>query len=611
MTKPDERFGRGIDPKIHKRLLRFINEARTPDDLMVLPHERNVAYEDVGHPEHFDHHHRHESLFDRKRATELLRVRDEVVPFGGFRNIGEIADILEEWRDFLDHLLEGFNDAIYGRWDGPFPLETAGGVPFEIEHAALMHTSEVLFLADSLDTVVWDANTDMAPVLTRLTPADTGLTANLVCCGHSFLSDGQLLAAGGGGLGPGNPTSIQAWKFHPTNRRWTKTAGDMSSRRWYPTLVTLGDEAGPTGLSGRVLVAAGEQFGALALEVYSEATDSFATITIAGTEKKFPQTYPGLHLLPGGNVFYVPVGFGNCGTSSVFSLSHQAAYFTFTPNGSNSGNWTDVGPTMNRTKGMSALLLQPTSPFVRVIVVGGGDASTNQTVQAIGVASPTPAWEPPRAFPDARSRVNVSTVLLPDGTVFICGGLTSPPYTCWRYDPSTSVGPWEEMDENHRPRHYHSAALLLPSGRVMVAGGAASGGCTVSVENTIEVFSPPYLFKPDGTPADRPEIVSIDGVAPTTAVQPTVHHGATFVIETAEPTEIAKVVLVRPMAVTHQTDTEQRVIHCTFCRTGPCHIAAVAPNGIHPHAIAPRGYYMLFVLDCKGVPSEGKFIHLH
>ena len=86
---------------------------------------------------------------------------------------------------------------------------------------------------------------------------------------------------------------------------------------------------------------------------------------------------------------------------------------------------------------------------------------------------------------------------------------------------------------------------------------------------------------------------------------------ATFVIETPDADTIARIVLVRPMAATHQTDTEQRVIQCQFTKTGPTQLSAVAPDGIHPHAIAPRGYYMVFMLNGTGVPSEGKFIHLH
>jgi hypothetical protein len=346
------------------------------------------------------------------------------------------------------------------------------------------------------------------------------------------------------------------------------------------------------------------------MEIYSEASDTFSPVTVTGaTTHSFPQTYPSLHLLPGGEVLYVPTGFGNCGSGSVATLSDPAAYFTFSD--ALEGNWTNVGSAMNRTKGMSALLLQPTYPFVRVIVVGGGDAGTSPTAQMINLSTLTPAWGPPISIPDGRSRVNVNTVLLPDAGVLVLGGLQSAPQTCYRYNPSTAVSAWAEMDELNSPRHYHSCALLLPSGKVMAAGGAAPGGCTVSVENTIEVFSPPYLFNPDGTAATRPSIVTIDGTAPTTSVAPTVHHGSTFHIETPDAGDIAKVVLMRPTACTHNTDTEQRRIECTFAKTGATQLSALAPNGIHPHAMAPRGYYMLFLLNSKGVPSEGKFFHLH
>jgi len=46
-------------------------------------------------------------------------------------------------------------------------------------------------------------------------------------------------------------------------------------------------------------------------------------------------------------------------------------------------------------------------------------------------------------------------------------------------------------------------------------------------------------------------------------------------------------------------------IQCTFAKTGDSEISAVAPDGTHPHAIASRAYYMLSILNAKGVPSEG------
>src|SRR4030095_6380418 len=110
----------------------------------------------------------------------------------------------------------------------------------------------------------------------RLPAAQTGLAANIVCCGHSLLSDGKLLAVGGGGLNPGSPTSIQAWKFDPMAQTWTRTAGNMSQQRWYPTAMTMADE-GATPNTGRVLIASGGS-GDPIMEVYSEATDNFTPV---------------------------------------------------------------------------------------------------------------------------------------------------------------------------------------------------------------------------------------------------------------------------------------------------------------------------------------------
>ena len=601
------------DAKVQRRVLRFLNDATNPGQLMVAPHDRIAVDEAVHHTsDHLEQVHREpERLMERKAAEGLLRTRDRQFALG-LTNARDLTEVLPR----VDFVLPRFGAATYGRWDLLYDIE-ADGTVVEIEHAALLHTSEVVFLADGTNTMVWDPSDEVTPRFALLSGRATGLTANLLCGGHAFLSDGRLLVVGGGGFGPGAATSNQAWKFDPVSKKWTQ-AGNMATRRWYPTVLTLGDETGPTGLSGRVLVAGGHPAGPTepVMEVYSEATDTFTPVTQTGrVTKAFPQTYPGLNLLPGGELFYTPTGFGNCSTGSVYPLNESSAYFQFSaPQGATDGAWTDISGAnnvTNRTKGMSVILLQQTYPFVRVVVVGGGDGGSRATAQSINLSTFSPSWSSPSTFPDGRERTNVNVVVLPDSKLLVSGGTQSPPHTCYLYDPGAAVNPWREMDDLNAPRHYHSCALLLPSGKVMLAGGAAPGGCTSSVENTIEVFSPPYLFNPDGSLAPRPAIAAIDGVAPGPGAVPTVHHGATFVIETPEAADVARVVLVRPMAVTHQTDTEQRVIQVAFARTGPSELSAVAPDGVHPHALAPRGYYMVFVLNTKGVPSEGKFIHLH
>jgi len=139
---------------------------------------------------------------------------------------------------------------------------------------------------------------------------------------------------------------------------------------------------------------------------------------------------------------------------------------------------------------------------------------------------------------------------------------------------------------------YHSVMILLPRGKVMMSGWAndASSG-------TIELYSPPYLFK---------------GARPTISSAPaTVNFGQQFTIGTPNATEITRVTAVKPMAVTHQTESNQRVIELCFLRdrVHTDNLIVTAPDG-SPHAFAPRGYYMLFILNGHGVPSAARWIRL-
>jgi hypothetical protein len=597
------------DVHTQERVLRFVNAARVPGDLTVLPHAVFVVDEAAAHMGDIPHHFERKRTVDHKAATRILEARREFDLLLGF---GAIKDLFEIDPGILDGLLTAFGPGTYGRWDFLYDME-AGGVELSIEHAALLRTGQVIFLESGTDTILWDPTNEVTPTFTVIPGVTTGLTADLFCSGHVVLSDGKLLVVGGGGGGPGAATSNQGWRYDPVAQTWTRTA-DMTTQRWYPTALMLGDEQGPTGASNRVVVTGGAG-GAGGMEVYSEATNSFQPITVSGAiTKNFNQLYPGLHLLPGGEIFYAPTGFANCDSGSPGGYADgPSAWFTFdAPMGATSGHWTEVaGATIDRAKGMSVLLLQPSYPFVRVTVIGGGPAGTNSTAQTINLSTLSPTWGPAASIPDGRPRINVSAVVLPDSTILVCGGLQAAPFPTWIYNPSAVINAWREMDEMNRPRHYHSCALLLPSGKVMMAGGASPGGCSLSVENSVEVFSPPYLFNADGTPADRPVISKINGETPTATCAPRIHHGDTFTVETPHCDSIAKVVLVRPMAVTHQTDSEQRVVHMTFYKSGPTEMTVTAPDGIHPHAIAPRGHYMLFILNSDGVPSEGKFIHLH
>jgi hypothetical protein len=615
-----------LDVKTARRMLNWVNDARRPEDLMTPPEvltHLHVEYRKrkfpAMHPEVTDHHagpDRGDAGGDIAPAIEIFRHRN-AVPVHGFQRIEELLDkdfLLERLRRWFDV----FSRASKGEWSGPFSIP-AGGFDRPV-HAAMLRSGKVLFfgLPTGKDSWLWTPDGagagTTAPTANK--PGDS-----LFCAGHCLLSDGRLLVVGGGGDGTG-PRHNHGWIFDPDPvvETWTRTAGngtpgdgDMGYYRWYPTLVTTGDEP------GRVLVVSGDDTSGsdvARMEMYFEATDRFEPVWGPGgpgdssADRSFPQIYPGLNLLPGGEFFYTPTGWhsGGCTGAADYPPARPSAYFDLISAAPPvRGSWTDVGTqdeaaeqAIDRVKGMSVLLLQPSYPFVQVMVVGGGkDPESATTFQMINLSTLTPKWGPPVTLPDGLARVNVNVVALPDGTIFMSGGrptggTPADGGACWIYDPVAMT--WQECDRLANRRAYHSVALLLPDGRVVTAGNECPA------DTTYEVFSPPYLFASDGSLAPRPEITSLPAQ---------VHHGHTFEIETPAPAGIAKVVLARPMAVTHQTDSEQRVIQLSFSVSGPTSLSATAPNGWHPHALAPRGWYMVFLIDQDGVPSIGRFMHLH
>ena len=114
----------------------------------------------------------------------------------------------------------------------------------------------------------------------------------------------------------------------------------------------------------------------------------------------------------------------------------------------------------------------------------------------------------------------------------------------------------------------------------------------------MEIYSPPYLFKSDGSPAARPVISSVSAAS--------VGYGATFQIRTPEAAKIKSVVLIRAGAVTHAFDMEQRLVGLVFKEQGGTLEVKSPPNG----NLAPPGYYLLFILDDQGVPSMAQFLHV-
>jgi hypothetical protein len=196
--------------------------------------------------------------------------------------------------------------------------------------------------------------------------------------------------------------------------------------------------------------------------------------------------------------------------------------------------------------------------------------------------------------------------VLADGTVLATGGnssgaslvdLNAGVYPAEQWNPAT--GQWKTLAAMQVTRQYHSTALLLPDGRVLSAGGGICGTCDQVgyLARNAEIFSPPYLFQADGTPAPRPAI----GSAPST-----MGYGGKFDIGTAAPASITKVALIRLGAVTHSDNMEQRYVPLSYT-AGATAVTATGPANAN---IAPPGPYMLVILDSHGVPSVARMLSI-
>ncbi len=158
------------------------------------------------------------------------------------------------------------------------------------------------------------------------------------------------------------------------------------------------------------------------------------------------------------------------------------------------------------------------------------------------------------------------------------------------WDPTT--GAWTTVASMAAARNYHSTAVLMPDGRVLVAGGGHEENSSDPGQFNAQIYSPPYLFN-----GARPVITS----APATA-----NYGAPMAVTTPDAASITSVNLVSLGADTHQGDMDEHFVPLSFT-AGSGSLSIQAPPS---SALAPPGYYMLFLVNSKGVPSVASMVHI-
>jgi galactose oxidase len=476
-----------------------------------------------------------------------------------------------------------------GRWSPVYP------VPSTPVSAALLPNGKVLTFAswradrfggssgtlDQTHTVLLDPASPTTPV-GRLV---TSTTHNMFCPGTALLPDGRLLVNGGDDWVT-QATSIYSW----TTDSWARGPA-MIQPRWYNSSVTLP--------SGEVFTFAGnrhmpEYDGSG--EVWSGPLNRWRAVpgasvapTLTPEPLARPEEHPRLFVGPNGKVFFA-------GPSPALQWYDVAG----------TGSVTSAGRRGDDETSQNAVTVMYD---VGRILKAGGDPAYGQTdterfvpanrltytmdIRSGGTAVVT------KVAPMTYPRAFANGVVLPTGQVLVVGGADhGSAFTDdggvmvpELFDPRT--GRWTELAPMARARPYHSVALLLPDGRVLVGGGGLCWGNVVSCPSNhpdVEIFSPPYLFS--GT---RPAITS----APTTVPAA----GGTFGVGVSGT--VTGFSLVRLSSVTHSVNTDQRFLRLASTGTGATRTVTAPAD----RNVAPPGYYMLFALD-GDVPSTSRMIRL-
>ena len=451
--------------------------------------------------------------------------------------------------------------AVGGVWDAPIAW------PAVAIHAHLLPNGRVMtFGRMDHDPVLWDpANPTAFGSASR--PAD------FFCSGHALLPDGRLLVAGGHS-GSDNFGIKTTYLYDFATNSWTR-GPDMQNGRWYPTNTTLAN--------GELLTVSGGDTAA-ALNVIPEVWQSNNTWRALTTASVSLPYYSMMFVAPDGRVFAA-------------GPNQSTRYLTTSGSGS-----VAVGPSSafgSRDYGTAVMY-----DVGKILIVGGNNTPT-RTAEVIDLnAGAGAAWRSVGSLAIGRRQLNAT--LLADGRVLATGGTNATGFNtaatdsrvlaAEMWDPATEQ--WTPLARMTHQRLYHSTALLLPDARVLSVGSGQPAASGLSDDYTAEIFSPPYLFKPDGTPATRPTIAG----APIS-----VAYGQGFTVQTPDAASITKVTWIRLSSVTHSFNQNQRMNYLTFSASGSTSLSVTAPSDGRR---ATPGHYMLFLVNGAGVPSVATIIRI-
>ncbi|KAJ3133555.1 hypothetical protein HK101_004444, partial [Irineochytrium annulatum] len=395
---------------------------------------------------------------------------------------------------------------------------------------------------------------------------------------------------------PSAPSPKNDWQENPTNLK-------LQVPRWYPTAIVL--------RNGSVAVIGGETNSNGENQPNVEMLPATGTAPVALpllTETHPFNLYPHAVVLPSGNLLLISDNRAQVIDPTTFSTITELPRLPGAPF-STTG---DLNGSGGRTypKSGTAVVIPPSPPYntpMEVLVCGGslgpGGSAIENCVRGAPEA-PDNTWQIERM---PFKRVMPNMVALPDGTFLILNGCqvgvagfglgSIPTFTAVLYDPAAPFrARMSVLNTTIVARMYHSEAILLHDGRVLVSGSdPQEEEQGYPEEYRIEVYVPPYLSS--GLP--RPTFMLPAGLG-------SVGFGASFTISASFPSGgNRRASLVAPGVNTHGNSMGMLSAFVSITPAGGGQYTIVTP----PESILPTGHYLLFVLDGP-TPSIGQWIRL-
>lgn len=395
------------------------------------------------------------------------------------------------------------------------------------------------------------------------------------CVGPMLRGDGWVAFYGGTLQEIYGPGCRKVKTFNPSTGTWNYMP-DMLDYRWYPTVAPLFDE--------KVLIVGG---GGLANPVRVKTSEVYDPAT-------------------GQSVWADTVKFGN-EVSAVMPLFTGKILMTFRP---------------PQLFDPSTLQWELAADFVQGNRLPNGDHCDHELVMrpngevlAFGfkpfTSLPSPVflekydpvlnqWTLGNSPAPLRSRAKA--VQLPDEKTLVLGGFkeqTGDPTAVnnWGYmgltdqfDPLTDT--WRRLANMNWKREYHAISILVPDGRVIVAGGEGAPG-NEPPKSVIEAFSPPYLFR-----GVRPEVSNFN--------KKVFKRCEKIEFEAHKTNALTKVVLMSNAVVTHFMNSGNgRMLELDFTQNGNQITATLPADSLR---LMP-GFYMLFGM-VDDIPSVAQIIKI-